>query len=127
MTAHYKKPPKTLPSAIKNNFGSFDAFKSEFATAGNTTFGSGWAWLVYDVSTGKLAVMKTIGADNPMAMDENWTPIFTMDAWEHAYYLDYQNMRPTYVEAFLDKLVNWAFVAENLEAAKQSGSNAGEL
>jgi Fe-Mn family superoxide dismutase len=118
MTPDFEKPPKSLAHAIKKAFGSFEKFKSEFAEAGNTAFGSGWAWLVYDSSTEKLFVTKTIGADNPLALNEKWIPILTMDVWEHAYYLDYHNLRPTYVETFLNKLVNWEFVAENLEAAK---------
>ena len=99
-------------------------FSKEFATAGNTAFGSGWAWLVYDASTEKLLVTKTIGADNPMAMNPNWTPILTMDVWEHAYYLDYQNLRPTYVTTFLTRLVHWKFVEDNLQAAKASGTKS---
>jgi superoxide dismutase, Fe-Mn family len=120
-------PPKrsTLARLIDTSFGSFDAFKSEFAVAGNTAFGSGWAWLVYNHHRGSsnkpsLQVLKTIGADNPMTnTDDNVvvTPILTMDVWEHAYYLDYQNMRNTYVDTFLDQLVNWDFVAANLERA----------
>jgi Fe-Mn family superoxide dismutase len=104
---------KKLLELIVASFGSFDNFKKEFAAAGNTAFGSGWAWLVYNSKTKKLLVTKTIGADNPMTTASQH-PILTMDVWEHAYYLDYQNMRPTYVDAFLNKLVNWDFVQENL-------------
>lgn len=107
-------PTGKLAEMIDASFGSFDEFKKEFGTAGNTAFGSGWAWLVYD-GTG-LKVEKTIGADNPIT-SSGTTPLLTMDVWEHAYYLDYQNMRATYVNDFLDKLVNWEFVVANLEAA----------
>merc|ERR1712146_862000 len=98
---------------IESSFGSFDEFKKQFSVAGNTAFGSGWAWLCYDCT--KLVVTKTIGADNPMT--EGLTPILTMDVWEHAYYLDFQNLRAKYVAAFLDSLVNWDYVSANLEAA----------
>jgi Fe-Mn family superoxide dismutase len=137
MTADYQEPDNKslLMSAIEKDFGSFEAFKAEFAEAGNTAFGSGWAWLSYDASSsskegggGKLVVTNTIGADNPMAIDENLAPILTMDVWEHAYYLDYQNLRPAYVQVFLDKLVNWAFVADNyVQAVKASADKNGEL
>eukprot|EP00978_Attheya_sp_CCMP212_P006723 scaffold15599_cov54-Attheya_sp.AAC.1 len=105
-----------LLTLIESSFGSFENFQKEFAQAGNTAFGSGWAWLVYNSKKKKLEVTKTIGADNPMT-SAHVTPILTMDVWEHAYYLDYQNMRVTYVEKFLDKLVNWDFVADNLKRA----------
>lgn len=127
MTPDSQKPPKNILTAIKKDFGSFKKFQTEFAAAGNTAFGSGWAWLVYDSSTKKLLVTKTIGADNPMALNPNWTPILTMDVWEHAYYLDYQNMRPTYVDTFLDKLVNWEFVEQNYLEATGQGSSEAEL
>jgi Fe-Mn family superoxide dismutase len=117
-----KEPIKheQLYKLLIKSFGSFENFQSEFAAAGNTAFGSGWAWLVYDGSTGKLIITKTIGADNPMALNKKWIPIMTMDVWEHAYYLDYQNLRPSYVDVFLKKLVNWKFVAKNLEEAMSS-------
>jgi len=105
-------PTGKLAEAIDAAFGSYDDFKKEFAVAGNTAFGSGWAWLCKD-KDGKLSVTKTIGAGNPMT--DGLTPILTMDVWEHAYYLDYQNLRAKYVDTFLDSLVNWDFVAANLE------------
>jgi superoxide dismutase, Fe-Mn family len=105
------KPSGKLMELIEKDFGSFDAFKTEFINAGATAFGSGWAWL--SMTPDGLKVSKTIGADNPLTT-EGWTPLLTMDVWEHAYYLDYQNLRPTYEEVFMDKLVNWDFVASNL-------------
>jgi len=105
-------PAGKLADAITKDFGSLDEFKKQFAVAGNTAFGSGWAWLCKD-ATGKLVVTKTIGAGNPIT--EGLTPILTMDVWEHAYYLNYQNMRATYVTDFMEKLVNWDFVAKNFE------------
>ena len=86
----------------------------QFAAAGNTQFGSGWAWLVQK-KDGKLEILKTLGAENPL-MDGD-KPLLTMDVWEHAYYLDYQNNRGLYVDAFLDHLVNWSFVEGNMEKA----------
>eukprot|EP00596_Hydrurales_sp_CCMP1899_P001827 CAMPEP_0119054072 /NCGR_PEP_ID=MMETSP1177-20130426/74834_1 /TAXON_ID=2985 /ORGANISM="Ochromonas sp, Strain CCMP1899" /LENGTH=107 /DNA_ID=CAMNT_0007034201 /DNA_START=701 /DNA_END=1024 /DNA_ORIENTATION=+ len=96
-----------IAEAIDTNFGSYDEFKKQFATAGNTAFGSGWAWLVQN-KNGKLEVLKTIGADNPLFNGKK--PLLTMDVWEHAYYLDYQNERGLYVNAFLDHLINWDHV-----------------
>ena len=86
---------------------------SAFKTAGATQFGSGWAWLVLD--NGTLKVTKTANADLPLAYGQ--TALLTMDVWEHAYYLDFQNRRPDYISTFLDKLVNWDFAAANLAAA----------
>lgn len=106
-------PTGALADKINADFGSFDKFKEEFKTAGATQFGSGWAWLVLD--NGTLKVTKTLNAENPMT--EGKTPLLTMDVWEHAYYLDYQNSRPNYMTAFMDSLVNWDFVAENLAKA----------
>ena len=115
-------PPKgALLKAIKESFGSYKEFKKQFSDAGNTAFGSGWAWLVF--SGGKLSVEKTIGAGTPLTTFGS-IPILCMDVWEHAYYLDYQNLRPSYVETFLDKLVNWDFVAANLQKATESGPGA---
>jgi superoxide dismutase, Fe-Mn family len=100
--------PPTGPVAekIQADFGSFDAFKEEIKTAGATQFGSGWAWLILE--NGKLKITKTANADTPIAHGQK--PLLTIDVWEHAYYLDYQNRRPDYLTAFLDSLVNWDFV-----------------
>jgi Fe-Mn family superoxide dismutase len=106
-------PSRDLANKIDADFGSFDAFVDAFKTAGATQFGSGWAWLVLDGNT--LKVTKTLNADNPLTA--NQTPLLTMDVWEHAYYLDYQNKRPEYIATFLNNLVNWEFVAQNLTAA----------
>ena len=104
------KPTGDLLAAIERDFGSFDKFKEEFTTAGTTQFGSGWAWLVEQ--NGKLAVTKTGNADLPMKHGQK--ALLTMDVWEHAYYIDYRNARPKYIETFLNSLVNWDFAAENL-------------
>ncbi|ANV83130.1 superoxide dismutase [Picosynechococcus sp. PCC 7003] len=107
------QPTGALADKINADFGSFDKFVEAFKTAGATQFGSGWAWLVLD--NGTLKVTKTGNAGNPMT--EGQTPLLTMDVWEHAYYLDYQNRRPDYISTFLTSLVNWDFVAANLAAA----------
>ena len=106
-------PTGALAEKISADFGSFDKFKEEFKNAGVTQFGSGWAWLVLD--NGTLKVTKTLNAENPITKGQ--TPLLTMDVWEHAYYLDFQNRRPDYAQTFIDSLINWDFVAENLAAA----------
>ncbi len=106
-------PMGALAAKIEEDFGSFDAFKEQFKTAGTTQFGSGWAWLVLE--NGKLKVTKTLNAENPLHQGQ--IPLLTMDVWEHAYYLDYQNRRPDYAQTFLDRLVNWDFAAENYAKA----------
>lgn len=106
-------PSGALAEKINADFGSFEKFVEEFKKAGATQFGSGWAWLVLD--NGTLKVTKTLNAENPMTSGQ--TPLLTMDVWEHAYYLDYQNRRPDYINDFISKLVNWDFVAANLAAA----------
>jgi superoxide dismutase, Fe-Mn family len=104
------EPPKMLKQKIEASFGNLDACKRELATAATTEFGSGWAWLVLEDD--KLKVVKTGNADTPLAGDVR--PLLTIDVWEHAYYLDYQNRRADYVAAVLDKLINWGFAADNL-------------
>lgn len=104
------EPPQALKEAIEAAFGSVDACKKELASAALTQFGSGWAWLVAD--GGKLQVVKTGNADTPLT--RGMKPLLTIDVWEHAYYLDYQNRRADYVSAVLTKLVNWGFAAQNL-------------
>ncbi len=107
-------PSGELAEKINASFGSLDKFKEEFKNAGATQFGSGYAWLVLD--NGELKMLKTLNAENPMV--KNQTPLLTADVWEHAYYLDYQNRRPDYLQTFLDNLINWDFVAQNYAAAK---------
>jgi superoxide dismutase, Fe-Mn family len=104
------KPAGKLLERIEKDFGSYEKFAEEFKNAAVTQFGSGWAWLVED--GGKLAIMKTANADLPMAHGKK--ALLTVDVWEHAYYLDYQNRRPDFVQAFLDNLVNWDFVAKTM-------------
>jgi Fe-Mn family superoxide dismutase len=104
------EPPAALKQKIEAAFGSVDACKKELATAAVTQFGSGWAWLVLDGD--KVAIAKTSNADSPLT--KNIRPLLTIDVWEHAYYLDYQNRRPDYVNTILDKLINWDFAAANL-------------
>ena len=105
------KPTGDLAAAIDRDFGSFDKFKEEFTTAGTTQFGSGWAWLVLE--GGKLKVTKTGNADLPMKHGQK--ALLTMDVWEHAYYIDFRNARPKYIETFLTSLANWDFALENLK------------
>ncbi|BBA34984.1 superoxide dismutase, Fe [Methylocaldum marinum] len=105
-------PAGALADAINQAFGSFDKFKEEFTKCAIGTFGSGWAWLVKNAD-GKLAIVSTSNAGNPMTSDQ--TPLLTCDVWEHAYYIDYRNARPKYVEAFWN-LVNWDFASKNFGA-----------
>jgi Fe-Mn family superoxide dismutase len=106
-------PTADLAAAIDRDFGSFDAFKEQFSKAGATLFGSGWAWLVLEAGT--LKITQTSNADLPLKHGQ--TPLLTMDVWEHAYYVDYRNARPKYIETFLASLVDWDFVAANLAGA----------
>ena len=110
LTPSRTKPGAQLDSAIAAAFGTKDELIAQLAEAGKTQFGSGWAWLVS--KGGKLAIEKTPNAENPMAKGVNC--LLTVDVWEHAYYLDYQNARPKYLEAVLGKILNWDFAAENL-------------
>lgn len=107
------EPTGSLADAINTKFGSFDAFKEEFAKAATGRFGSGWAWLVVD--NGELAITSTPNQDTPVM--EGKTPILGLDVWEHAYYLKYQNKRPDYISAFWN-IVNWEKVAELYKDAK---------
>jgi superoxide dismutase, Fe-Mn family len=108
------QPSGDVAKQIDQAFGGLDKFKGEFKQAAATQFGSGWAWLVLD--GGKLKVTKTPNAVNPLSQGQ--TALLTCDVWEHAYYLDFQNRRPDFVQTFLDHLVNWEFVAKNLSAAR---------
>lgn len=107
-------PTGDLASAIDAKFGSFDAFKEQFATAAGTRFGSGWSWLVVN-KNGELEVYSTANQDSPLMQGD--TPLLGLDVWEHAYYLNYQNRRPDYVSAFWN-IVNWDAVAAKYTAAK---------
>ena len=110
------QPTGELANQINSAFGSFDTFKEQFAKAGATRFGSGWAWLVV-TQDGKLAVYNTLNQDSPLMKGD--TPILGMDVWEHSYYLKYQNRRPDYIQAFFN-VINWDKVAENYAAAKKA-------
>ena len=105
-------PSGALADKINADFGSADNLISELKTAAATQFGSGWAWLVLDGGT--LKVTKTGNADNPLTAGQK--PLLTIDVWEHAYYLDYQNRRPDYISTFFESLVNWEFVAAQFAA-----------
>ncbi|QED48648.1 superoxide dismutase [Cytobacillus dafuensis] len=107
------EPTGDLAAAINSKFGSFDSFKEEFAKAATTRFGSGWAWLA--VNNGELEVTSTPNQDSPL-MDGK-TPILGLDVWEHAYYLNYQNRRPDYINSFWN-VVNWDEVSKRYSAAK---------
>ena len=101
-----------LLAAIESEFASFAAFKQEFTAAATTNFGSGWTWLVKD-DDGKLSIVNSSNAATPLT--DNLTPLLTCDVWEHAYYIDYRNARPAYIDAFW-QMVNWEFVAKNFVA-----------
>ena len=106
-------PTGAVAKAIDAAFGSYDNFKKEFSNAAMTQFGSGWAWLVAD--KGQLRIAKTPNAETPLTTGQ--TPLLTVDVWEHAYYLDYQNRRADFVAAVIDKLLNWEFANANLARA----------
>jgi Fe-Mn family superoxide dismutase len=108
------KPGGRLAQMIDSDLGGYDNFRKEFANACVTQFGSGWGWLVAE--GGKLRIMKTPNAENPLA--KGISALLTIDVWEHAYYLDYQNRRPDFVNAVIDKLLNWDFATENLARAR---------
>jgi superoxide dismutase, Fe-Mn family len=107
-------PPAAFKQRLEADFGGMEAFNKELAAAAVSQFGSGWAWIVLDA--GKLKVTKTPNAETPLSTAQ--VPLLTIDVWEHAYYLDYQNRRPDYVDALLKHLINWDFAAENLAKAK---------
>ena len=99
-------PSGPIAEKVNTDFGSYEKFVEEFKNAGATQFGSGWAWLI--VKDDKLQIIKTSNADTPIA--HGTKPLLTVDVWEHAYYLDYQNRRPDYLSAFVENLINWDFV-----------------
>ena len=116
------EPPAELMDLIKSAFGNVDACKKELATAATTQFGSGWAWLVLEGD--KLKVVKTANAETPLTKGAK--PLLTIDVWEHAYYLDFQNRRADYVNAVLDKLINWDFAADNLGEIRSGQAPKGK-
>jgi Fe-Mn family superoxide dismutase len=103
------EPGGAMADAINKSFGSFEKFKEQFSDASATLFGSGWAWVVKEGD--KLSIVQTKDADNPMTQGKQ--PILTCDVWEHAYYIDYRNARPKYIEAFWN-VINWEFMEKNL-------------
>ncbi|HZQ39370.1 MAG TPA: superoxide dismutase [Rhizomicrobium sp.] len=122
LTPAKTQPSGKLDSAIAAAFGSKEELIAKLAEAGKTQFGSGWAWLVS--KDGKLSIEKTPNAETPMAKGINC--LLTVDVWEHAYYLDYQNARPKYLEAVLGKIINWEFAAENLTKESHAVRAAAE-
>lgn len=100
------KPTGEIAQKIESDLGGYAKFAEDLKNAGVTQFGSGWAWVV--LKNGKLEIMKTANADTPIA--HGIKPVLTVDVWEHAYYLDYQNRRPDFIQAFIDNLINWEFV-----------------
>lgn len=112
------EPSGPLKTAMDEAFGSWAGFREQFKTAATTQFGSGWVWLVWK-KEGGLALCKTGNAEVPLT--EGHTPLLTMDVWEHAYYLDYQNRRADYADVFLDHLAHWSFAADNLARARTAG------
>jgi superoxide dismutase, Fe-Mn family len=105
------QPTGKIADRINKDLGGYDKFVASFQTAGVGQFGSGWAWLVVN-KNGKLEVTKTANADTPLA--HGLKPVLTVDVWEHAYYLDYQNRRPDYVKSFIENLLNWDFANSNI-------------
>ena len=105
--------PGSFAAKFNEDLGGFDAFKKAFVDAGLTQFGSGWCWLA--LKDGKLEIMKTPNGENPLV--HGATPLLGCDVWEHSYYIDYRNARPKYLDAWVDSLINWEYVAELYEAA----------
>jgi Fe-Mn family superoxide dismutase len=114
------EPSKAIARKIEESFGGFPQFKEKFSQAAIDTFGSGWAWLV--ARGDKLEILSTSNAGTPITMGA--TPLLTIDVWEHAYYVDYENRRPEFVNAVIDKLLNWDFAAEQLDKAKSGERKA---
>lgn len=105
-------PPAAVAARIQRDFGSYDNFKQQFSQLATEHFSNGWVWLVLDPGKNKLAIVETHDADTPIVHGQK--PLLVTDVWEHAYYLDYKNVRKDYVTAFVDHLINWDFVAANL-------------
>lgn len=113
-----------LKSDIDSSFGSFDKFKETFLQSATTLFGSGWCWVVYNPSSKKLEIKQTSNAQTPVT--DGLIPILVVDVWEHAYYVDYRNARPNYLEKFFSH-INWEFVSKALEWAKKEGMGSVEF
>lgn len=107
------KIPSKVLDKINSDLGGYDKFRTDFINTCVTQFGSGWAWLVIDNETGKMELHKTSNAGVPFT--QNKTPILTCDVWEHAYYIDYRNARPKFVESFVDNMINWEFVESHIK------------
>src|SRR5215472_13349805 len=114
------EPGGALAERMEKDLGGFPGFAEAFKKAATSQFGSGWAWLA--LADGKLEISATANADTPLIHGK--TPLLTLDVWEHAYYLDYQNRRPDYVGTFLDKLINWDFVNSNLTSGGRKSAAA---
>ncbi|HMN84933.1 MAG TPA: superoxide dismutase [Bauldia sp.] len=112
-----KSIPGLLAKAIETDLGGYDKFRADFIQAGVSQFGSGWAWVSFQ--NGKLAITKTPNGENPLV--HGGTPILGVDVWEHSYYIDYRNLRPKYLEAWVDSLINWDFALELYEQAMARG------
>jgi len=115
-----KKPDGRIKELVESRYGHIDLFKKDFRSAALGLFGSGWVWLVFDRSS--LRIVTTGNGDSPVGT--RLTPLLTLDVWEHAYYLDYQNDRKRYVNSFLDNLINWNFAAANLVATERDIARA---
>jgi superoxide dismutase, Fe-Mn family len=122
LSSEPQKPAKILQEKIDDAFGSTDAMIKAFAQEATAHFGSGWAWLV--LKDDKLAITSLHDADTPVARD-GMAPLFTLDVWEHAYYIDYRNERPKFIDAVLNSCVNWDFVAQNLDGKGASRADQG--
>jgi Fe-Mn family superoxide dismutase len=109
------EPVGRIRDLIEDEFGGIDKVKEKFRAAATSQFGSGWTWLVLD--SGKLRIMSTTNAESPIGT--HMTPLLTLDVWEHAYYLDYRNERARYVDAFLDRLIDWKFALDNVQVAEK--------
>ncbi len=109
-------PIGNIAAEIEKDFGSYENFKKEFKNAGLTQFGSGWVWLVYNSNSMKLEIIKTSNAEAPLS--DNLNPLLACDVWEHAYYIDYKNSRPDYLDNYINKMINWDFAEMHLNRAR---------
>ena len=117
-----QKIPGALEAKINNDLGGFDGFKAKFIEAGTTQFGSGWCWLIMNNNSGTLEITQTPNGENPVIHGQ--TTLLGCDVWEHSYYIDYRNARPKYLEAFIDHLINWEYVATLFEKGPQEIKSA---